>query len=217
MLHDHPRKPTLSRYSGEEALLWIGWLLIGTGVGCNEWVLTKIFSPDGIVAIQHRVAVWLLDILLLSLGLSLVKITTLIASQHIFRRLSQTSPRALRCSIGLVFTVLMLLGAEGIFYGLKHYSQEPVVEEVSWIRMPPPEEDGRVGVALPLPSAAFYVLLYPGVRRGKEMIPYFERTGMQYLDYSDFGAVPLSRETGFSPWEEGHDTKVVLLDPRYGL
>jgi hypothetical protein len=31
------------------------------------------------------------------------------------------------------------------------------------------------------------------------------------------GAVPLSRETGFSPWEEGHDTKVALLDPRYGL
>jgi hypothetical protein len=33
----------------------------------------------------------------------------------------------------------------------------------------------------------------------------------------DFGAVPLSRETGFSPWEEGHDTKVVLRDSRYGL
>ena len=31
------------------------------------------------------------------------------------------------------------------------------------------------------------------------------------------GAVPLSRETGFSPWEEGRDTKVVLRDSRYGL
>ena len=28
---------------------------------------------------------------------------------------------------------------------------------------------------------------------------------------------PLSRETGFSPWEEGRDTKVVLRDSRYGL
>ena len=31
------------------------------------------------------------------------------------------------------------------------------------------------------------------------------------------GTVPLSRETGFSPWEEGRDTKVVLRDSRYGL
>jgi hypothetical protein len=31
------------------------------------------------------------------------------------------------------------------------------------------------------------------------------------------GAVPLSRETGFSPWEEGRDTKGVLRDSRYGL
>ena len=34
---------------------------------------------------------------------------------------------------------------------------------------------------------------------------------------SIYGAVPLSRETGFSPWEEGRDTKVVLRDSRYGL
>jgi hypothetical protein len=35
--------------------------------------------------------------------------------------------------------------------------------------------------------------------------------------HKDLGAVPLSRETGFSPWEEGRDTTVVLLDPKYGL
>jgi hypothetical protein len=35
--------------------------------------------------------------------------------------------------------------------------------------------------------------------------------------FASLGAVPLSRETGFSPWEEGHDTKVVLRDSRYGL
>jgi hypothetical protein len=61
-----------------------------------------------------------------------------------------------------------------------------VGEEASWIRMPPPEEDGRVGVALSLPSAAFYVLWYPGVRRGKEMIPYFERTGVYDRDDAHF-------------------------------
>jgi hypothetical protein len=31
------------------------------------------------------------------------------------------------------------------------------------------------------------------------------------------GAVPLSRETGSSPWEEGRDTQGVLRDSRYGL
>jgi len=31
------------------------------------------------------------------------------------------------------------------------------------------------------------------------------------------GAVPLSRETGSSPWVEGRDTKGVLRDSRYGL
>ena len=31
------------------------------------------------------------------------------------------------------------------------------------------------------------------------------------------GAVPLSRETGSSPWEEGRDTKGVLRDSRYDL
>ena len=122
MLHDHPRKHTLSRYSGGEALLWIGWLLMGTGVVCNEWILTKILSPDRIVAIQNRLAVWLLDILLLSLGLFLVKITTLVASQHILRCRSPLSPTAAGCSIGPVLIVLMLLGAEGIFYGCKPYS-----------------------------------------------------------------------------------------------
>ena len=31
------------------------------------------------------------------------------------------------------------------------------------------------------------------------------------------GAVPLSRETGSSPWEEGRGTKGVLRDSSYGL
>ena len=31
------------------------------------------------------------------------------------------------------------------------------------------------------------------------------------------GAVPLSRETGFSPWEVGRDTQGVLRDSRDGL
>ena len=36
----------------------------------------------------------------------------------------------------------------------------------------------------PFSSDAFYGLLYPGIRRGKAMIPYFERTGVNYFEYS---------------------------------
>jgi multiple sugar transport system permease protein len=38
-----------------------------------------------------------------------------------------------------------------------------------------------------------------------------------FLLITFMGAVPLSRETGSSPWEEGRDTKGVLRDSRYGL
>ena len=34
------------------------------------------------------------------------------------------------------------------------------------------------------PSAEFYVLLYPGVRHGQDLIPYLAQAGVKYLDYS---------------------------------
>ena len=36
------------------------------------------------------------------------------------------------------------------------------------------------------PSAEFYVLLYPGVTRGKDIIPYLTQAGVKYFDYSHF-------------------------------
>src|SRR5437763_226731 len=38
-----------------------------------------------------------------------------------------------------------------------------------------------------------------------------------YVNIRKAGAVPLSRETGFSPQKEEHDTKVVLPESRYEL
>ena len=64
-------------------------------------------------------------------------------------------------------------------------------------------------------------VFYRSLRPMKLYVPLFGSTGMAFhesfllLQFS--GAVPLSRETGFSPWEEGRDTTVVLLDPKYGL
>jgi hypothetical protein len=53
-------------------------------------------------------------------------------------------------------------------------------------------------------------------RRYPILLSFLKQTLIELTDES-IGAVPLSRETGFSPWEEGRDTKVVLRDSRYGL
>ena len=74
--------------------------------------------------------------------------------------------------------------------------------------------EARTAFHQQFPSAAFYVLLYPGVRRGKEMIPYFERTGVQYVDYSNFFDWPhpkLTLADGHHPTAQGHRTVAAHL------
>jgi hypothetical protein len=133
----------------EKNLFFMGWALVCTGIVCNEWILTKILSPDGTVEIQKRVAIWLFDIVFIFLGLFCVQIGKLGPSWEILRRLSQSYPRTLACCIGLSLTVMLVVCAEGICYVLNHYQKEKVVEEVSWIRMPPPDEAGGVGESPP--------------------------------------------------------------------
>src|SRR6266581_3658051 len=137
-----PQVPSTHPSHPLAVLKGLGWLLVGTGVVGNEWVLTKLLSDDGIVEIQNRVAVWLFDITLIALGLFCVQMGKRLPSRDILLRLSQSYPRTLACSIGLVLTVLLAVCTEGIFYGLNHYKQEHTVQEVSWIRMPPPDEKG---------------------------------------------------------------------------
>jgi hypothetical protein len=47
---------TRSLSSFEKNLFFMGWILICIGIVCNEFILTKILSPDGIVEIQNRIA-----------------------------------------------------------------------------------------------------------------------------------------------------------------
>jgi hypothetical protein len=133
----------------EKKLVCIGFLIICTGIICNEWVLTELLSPDDVVEIQNRIAVWLFDILLICLGLFLMMMGKFVSSRDVFRRLSQTYPRTLAGSIGLVLTVLMIACTEGIFYGLHHYGQKDMISESSWIRMPPADREG--GFSAPTP------------------------------------------------------------------
>src|SRR6266581_4017756 len=92
----------------EKNLFFLGLLLISIGLVCNVWVLTKLLSPDGVVEIQNRVAVWLFDIILIFLGLFCVKLGKRLPSRDVLLRLSQSYPRTLACSIGLGLTVLLV-------------------------------------------------------------------------------------------------------------
>jgi hypothetical protein len=119
----------------------LGWLLVGTGLVGNEWVLAKLLSDDGIVEIQNRVAVGLFDILCIALGLFCVRMAKRLTARDVFRRLSQAYPGTVACCIGCLLTVFLVVCTEGIFYGLNHCRQEQTVAEVSWIRLTPPHAE----------------------------------------------------------------------------
>ena len=121
--------PNRSFSSFEKPMVFLGWILIGTGILCNEWVLTKLLSSDGNVEIQNRVAVWLFDLVFIVLGIFCMKIGKRLASRDVLRRLSQGYPKTCALSIGLVLTVLLGVCAEDIFYGLNYYRKEPTVQE----------------------------------------------------------------------------------------
>src|SRR5712691_3185700 len=68
-------------------------------------------------------------------------------------------------------------------------------------------EESRNAFKKQFPSGEFYLLLYPGVRRGKEMIPYLERAGVKYLDYSSLIKWPhqeFTLEDDRHPTAKGH-------------
>jgi hypothetical protein len=68
--HVRPAPPAARRLRG------LGWLLVGTEVGGNEWVLTRLLSSDGRVDVHNRVAVWLVELVCIALGLCCVKLST---------------------------------------------------------------------------------------------------------------------------------------------
>jgi hypothetical protein len=138
-----------SRTAGEKLLVRIGVLLLGAGLLGNEWVLTALLSPDGVVEPQNRRAVWLFELLLLALGLGLVWLGTHGLVWDGLRRLSHTAPRLVACALGLGLTVLLVGGAEGIFYGLNHLREQAMREETSWVQRPPTAQEGGDGAPPP--------------------------------------------------------------------
>src|SRR5436309_9933943 len=77
-----------------------------------------------------------------------------------------------------------------------------------------------VSIATRAPARASYVLLYPGVTRGKDMIPYFERAGVKYLDYSSLIEWPHPEFTladGAHPTAQGHRIVAAQLVKDLGI
>ena len=132
-----------SRTAGEKFLVCLGVLLLAAGLLGNEWVLTALLSPDGVVEPQNRRAVWHWDLLVLALGLCLVWLGTRVSGRGGLWRLRHTAPRLVACALGLGLTVLLVGGTEGIFYGLNHLRGQAMREETSWVRRPSTaQEDG---------------------------------------------------------------------------
>lgn len=57
----------------EQMFFAIGLILVYVGIVCNEWVLAKAFSPEGILKINTRIKMWIFNILLILVGFSLIK------------------------------------------------------------------------------------------------------------------------------------------------
>ena len=61
-----------SRKEGQ-IFLAIGLMLVLIGIICNEWVLTKVFSTDGILTVYTKIKIWTVDFTLILIGSALIK------------------------------------------------------------------------------------------------------------------------------------------------
>lgn len=114
-----------SFYKKERMFFAIGLILICIGLVCNEWILGKLFSSDGILAIDTEVKIWGFDITLILTGFGLINYRKL---KKTIVQFSQAHPTSVNFLIGLVFTVILLLGIKGIFYVLNYYQGKNIQE-----------------------------------------------------------------------------------------
>ncbi len=63
-------KDSFSR--AEKTLIATGILFIIVGVLSNEWVLARLFSPDGYLRTNTRITIWIFDLFMAGMGLSLI-------------------------------------------------------------------------------------------------------------------------------------------------
>jgi hypothetical protein len=50
-----------------------GLLFIAAGVLCNEWFLAALISSDGVIAVSHRIIIWIVNFCLIGVGLIIIR------------------------------------------------------------------------------------------------------------------------------------------------
>jgi hypothetical protein len=119
----HTKQPLMTKRN----ILILGVFLMSVGFICNQWLLTALFSQDGVLSPRSVRIIWLFDAVLVLTGLALVVSRSLASLFNIY--------------MGLFFTVLLLYGAERVFYRLNHPAAQsheppppPVVREGGYMR-----------------------------------------------------------------------------------
>ncbi len=83
-----------------------GIALIALGLLANEYILTALFSADGVLSPRSVVIIWLFDAAMVIIGLTLV--------------ISRSFAQLIDLFAGLAITALLIFGAEKYFYHLNH-------------------------------------------------------------------------------------------------
>ncbi len=58
--------------SKEKIIVIIGCVFILSGLIMNEWTLAALFSSDGVIAVSHKIIIWIVDLGLIVTGLMLI-------------------------------------------------------------------------------------------------------------------------------------------------
>jgi hypothetical protein len=105
---------------------YVGWLLVCVAVVSNQWLLTRLFSADGVLEVETRVQIWLFEAILFVTGCVLLSYRKLAGFARPTKTLMESYPRILAFSTGILFSLFMILCAEATFFALNRYEQSKV-------------------------------------------------------------------------------------------
>ena len=102
----------MKKFTGrrERIVAVIGGSLLLIGFICNEWVLTKLLSSDGVLNFENRVLIWISEILLIGFGILLICIR-------------EDTKKQMNLMVFCATTILCIVLAESIYFVLQKKSR----------------------------------------------------------------------------------------------
>jgi|GEM_PF-703142 len=118
---------------------FIGVMSVCMGLLCNEWVLKRLFSSDGVLEFETRVQIWFLDVVLVLFGLFLIRCSRWASSASALRNWLKNYPRTITLILSFMPMLTLLICAEGLFYFLNRLRshEAPVYEHRLQGALPP--------------------------------------------------------------------------------